>query len=509
MSLYGAAQLVGIVGAGILAQSTARFFGAPGVYGWFSEAIAIGTVSLSMIIAQAVDYWGRKWILVGTAMCGIIGSLIISRAENIATVIAGFCVLGLSYGTQATLSAVVSEVLPRKHRGLGQAAISMSAGASSIVGCLVGGALLNNDDADAYRVYWYITAGLFTISTTAILFCYNPSKRELQLLSLSAKVKQLDWFAAVIILTGLPLFCISLEWSGNPYAWNDAHILAPFIIGISLLAAFSMYEWKFKADGFLHHSMFKDRNLALACIASAMEGLSFFTTNIFLSFEASVLGYNNPFEAGQKLMMTFLISIFAASISGFFITRTRKTKEPLLAGFACLVVYNALMASIKPSSSPNVFWGYPVVAGVGVGVILPTVVVVTQMAAPQEHISLATALSYTFRSLGGAIGVAVNNAIFNNTLSKNLGTRIAAAVLPLGFPASNLGALITAFNSGSLTAIQNVPHISDEILGAGGAAFRESYALAFRYAWIAAACFSAVGIICKSPSVVRVNREEF
>jgi hypothetical protein len=61
-----------------------------------------------------------------------------------------------------------------------------------------------------------------------------------------------------------------------------------------------------------------------------------------------------------------------------------------------------------------------VVLGLGIGCVMQVLVVAVQNAVPQSQLGTATSSSAFFRSIGGAFGVAVFGAIFNNRLAANL-----------------------------------------------------------------------------------------
>lgn len=490
------AQLIAVVGAGFLAQPITELFNESSLSIWPSSIITIFTTVLTPPVSQAADYWGRKWFLVLLMLCGFAGSLIIGRATSMAMVIGGFCVLGMSYGSQSLLFAVVSEVLPRKHRPTAQATVNLTAGLGAVAGLLMGGALLRYNNLENYRVYWYVVAGIFMASSVLCICCYNPPPREAQIaLSTREKLRRLDWIGIGTFTPGLTLFCVGLAWSQNPYTWFDAHILAPFIIGVVLLLAFILYEWRWKSDGMLHHGLFKRRNFPISLGIAFAEGLSFFTCNNYYPFETGLLTGGSLWTVALHFTIVFFASVAFAPVAGLWSSARKVVRSPLFLGVSCLVIFNILMATITPNTNLAVLWGYPVFAGLGLGMILPIVMVAAQMDTPSELISITSGLMTSIRSFGASIGLAINNAIIHNSLSKNLAPKIAEAVLPLGFPQASLPALIGALSSGSATAVEHVPGVTPAIGMAGLAAYKEAYSIAFRNAWITAACFVFVAAI--------------
>ncbi|KAK0391873.1 hypothetical protein NLU13_1371 [Sarocladium strictum] len=492
-ALFG--QMVSLVGSGFLAQTMATFLGDASKAVWFSTSIAIATIALNPPISQAADFWGRKWLMVITNAVAVPGCIIISRAQNIGTCIAGFCIMGLTFGSQSLLYSVVSEILPRKHRGIGQASLNITSGLGAVFALLVGGGLIRHN-VEHFRIYWYIACGVYAIATLGVIIGYNPPPRPLQKsLTTMQKVRSLDWLGFLLMTAGLTLFSIGLQFYGNPYSFQDAAVLGPFIVGVCLLIAFSLYQWLGRSDGLVHHGLFRDRNFAIALVGIFTEGSAFFASNSYFAFEVSILAHVSLFEAAIHFSIFFFGALFFSGLAGVLVDRTKSVREPLIFGFAGLMAYNAAMTSINPGSGQAPFWGLAVLGSVGLGFIITTITIAAQMSAPPELISVTTGLLVTSRSVGGIVGLAVNNAIFINSVKNQVPSHIAKAVLPLGFPPENLQSLIPAMLSNNPALVAKVPGLTPEIGLAAQHGLFEGYAISFRHVWIAATCFCAVGFL--------------
>ncbi|KIW16356.1 hypothetical protein PV08_06407 [Exophiala spinifera] len=504
-ALFG--QLVSLVGSGFLAQTMATALGDTSKAVWFSTSLTIATITLNPPISQAADYWGRKWFLVVTNALAVVGCIVISRSENIATCIVGFCIMGVSFGSQSLMYSVVSEVLPRRYRGIGQGSLNISSAAGGSFALLVGGALVRHN-AYHFRIYWYITCGVYAVATVGVFIGYDPPTRPLQrTLTACQKLRELDWIGFFLITAGLTLFAIGLQFSGNPYSWRDGPVLGPFIVGVCLLITFCLYEWLGRSDGLLHHGLFQDRNFAIALFAIFTEGLAFLTSNSYFAYEVAVLTHVSLFKAVVHFSIFFFGGIICSALAGLMVTRTKSVREPLVFGFAVLLAYNACMISIKSTAGEGFFWAFAVLGSIGLGFILTTITIAAQMSAPPEMISVTTGLLIACRSVGGTIALAVNNAIFSNSINHSVPSQITRAVLPLGFPAQNLTALIHALLSNKPALVAKVPGINQEIaLAAEGALFK-AYAISFRHVWIAATSFCAAGFLASC--LFRNNKSNF
>lgn len=263
--------------------------------------MAIMTVVLGPIVAQAADYWGRKWFLVGLSFSGGLGGLVTARADSMGMAIAGCCLVGTAFGMQPLLHAVVSEVLPRAWRGWAQSINMLSNALGLFGGLAIGGALTRGGDPDGFRRFFYLGMALFWATGLVCVFAYKPPPRELQRLPRREKLGRLDWVGYGLLASGLVLFCLGLSFL-SPYTWRDARVSAPFAIGLVLAIALGVYEGRFKTDGMFHHGLFqRDRNFAIALICIFSEGIGFFAANQYFAFQVSVLP-QAPAQLTAKLM---------------------------------------------------------------------------------------------------------------------------------------------------------------------------------------------------------------
>lgn len=148
-------------------------------------------------------------------------------------------------------------------------------------------------------------------------------------------------------------------------------------------------------------------------------------------------------------------------------------------------------------SSGTAMWGYAVILGIGCGIVLVTIVTAAQLSTPPNLIAITTGLIVAARAVGGAVGLAIYNAIFNSQIATKLPADIAASVLPLGFSPLNLGQLIEAIASQDQAALMKVPGVNLEIIGAAVHGLKEAYLASFKYAWVTAAALCVIAIICK------------
>ncbi|KAL2136145.1 hypothetical protein VTI74DRAFT_5198 [Chaetomium olivicolor] len=487
------AQLVSIVGAGVQGQTIGAHFNDTGKVVWFPGAIGIFTVVLGPIVSQAADYWGRKWFLVILTLLGGVGSCIVSRASSINMAVAGFCIIGLAFGTQPLLHVVTAEILPRRWRGWAQACPSISITLGSLLGLFVGAALNRNSNptADGFRYYYYMTMGCFLLAAIICLVAYNPPPLPTQTqLTQAEKLAKLDWIGFFLFSSGLVLFSVGLSYSKNPYPWCDARVSATFATGIALSLALGAYETWIKRDGLFHHGLFsRNRNFPISLFCISLEGLSFFAVNSYFSFQVSVFYEQDAMLVAVRYSFKFIFTALVSCVTAWYCARYRRVRWSSVVGFAILMAFFVCMATAGRGADHEV-WGYAVLMG---------------LSTPPELLSIASGLFISLRSLGGVVGLAIYNSVFNAEMSY-VAEKVGDAVTGEGLAPENAGAFVAALMKHNETGLAGIPGVTPGIIESGVDALMETYTVAFRNVWITAGCFVAVAAIAAAFLVEEKNQ---
>ncbi len=166
-----------------------------------------------------------------------------------------------------------------------------------------------------------------------------------------------------------------------------------------------------------------------------------------------------------------MVSLLVTSIgSGRAITRTGRYKIFPIIGLFITGVGLALMSLMDVHTSLAVSGVYMLVTGLGTDMVMPVLVLATQNAVEHKDLGVATSGATFFRSLGGALGVAVFGALLTHRLRDTIPAQLTAAGVPpeqiKGGGLSRLGTpdainhlaepIHTAITSGFAEALQTV-----------------------------------------------------
>lgn len=491
------ATIVHIVGSGLLARSIVATVGGSDKIAWLTIVITFHPILLGPPIAQAADLWGRKWIVVIAMAAGTIGCIIVSRSNSIGMAIAGQAIAGFNQVAQGLASAITSEILPRRYRPWAQTAVHIGAGIGALIALYVGGAMCRHS-AEGFRNYWYLAAAIFFVNGAIIAIFYKPPIRELQHLTIKQKIRRFDLPGIGLIITALLGICLGLGWSQNPFGWHNAHVLVPFLVGLVGLGCLGVYYTWLKKDGIVHHGLFKKSpNFLIALICTFCEGVSFFAANNYFAFQVGFVFDRDLLVTGATYSITWFTYMASTVVAGWYCSRTRTLKLPVILSFASIVLFFGLMISVGRSSGTEV-WGYCVFLGIGLGVSINAVVVIAQLSIPNELIATGTSLVLAIRACGATIGLAIYNAIFNAALSANIGPKVTKAALSHGLPPSSLGRFINGLAHEDYAALQSVPGANRQIIEASVVALKEAYLVGFRNVYITATAFGVLALLGKS-----------
>jgi MFS family permease len=140
----------------------------------------------------------------------------------------------------------------------------------------------------------------------------------------------------------------------------------------------------------------------------------------FLPLFLQIVDGASPTSSGLLLLPLMAGLLSASILSGRLITKIGRYKIFPVAGAAIMTVGMLLLAQLQVDTTRLTSSLYMVVIGVGIGTLMPVLVLVAQNSAPPRDIGAATSTATFFRSIGGSVGVAVFGAIFAARLTDEI-----------------------------------------------------------------------------------------
>ena len=231
-----------VLPANTLALINADLGNSPNI-NWVATVWTLGSCIGFLLVGRLSDIFGRKWMVMGTTILGLIGCIIGSCAQNVEMLIGANICNGIAAAGQLSFGIVLGELVPNKYRGPIISLVFFSSMPFAVFGPVIARSFIDNT-ASRWSWSYFIGDILSAITLVLYYFFYHPPKYNQ--LHVSGKTqwqqfKEMDFIGIFLFISGCVLFLIGLSWGGVTYPWASAQTLCTLLIGVGTLAAFGIY----------------------------------------------------------------------------------------------------------------------------------------------------------------------------------------------------------------------------------------------------------------------------
>ena len=356
------------------------------------------------------DIFGRRWLIMFAVGIFVIGSAISGAAPTMGVLIVGRIIQGSGGGgINVVVNIIISDLVPLRDRGKFLAIVFAAISVGTSIGPIMGGIIVQNT---TWRWVFFLNIPVGCASL-ALLFVFLKVS-SVPSSTLKEKLKQIDYGGNVIFITGVSFILVALTYSGTLWAWTSYQTIVSLVFGVFALAGFILYEgsnWCVKPTVPLR--LFGNRTSASAYALTFLHSMLTLLVIYYLPvyFQAALLASTTT--SGVDMLPTVVIMVPLSAISGVLLSKLGRYKPFHYAGFALLALGLGCFITLN-ASSPTVAWVLvQVVAAIGAGLVLSTLLPAVQAELPEGDIAAATGTWAFMRSFGIVWGVSVPAAIFN------------------------------------------------------------------------------------------------
>jgi EmrB/QacA subfamily drug resistance transporter len=390
---------------------------------WVVDAYALGLATVLLASGSLGDLLGRRLIFafgiglfsIASLSCGLAGSPVVL---NVARGIQG---IGAAMMFATSLALIAQEFAPTE-RGTALGLWGATTGFAVAVGPVLGGLITQHLGWECI-FFVNVPVGVFAIAAT--LLRVPEGERDT-----SARI---DW-AGLVTFSGA-LCCLVLALiRGNDEGWGSALIVGLLLASAVLLLAFVAAELR-GSQPMLDLRLFRIPAFTGAQITAFCLHASMFAMFLYLViYIQSVLGYS-PLEAGLRFLPISVLSFVVAPFAGKLAERL-PVRAFLGVGLALVGLGLLLMSGIDASDDWTTLLPGFIVAGIGIGCTNPPLATAAIGVVEPRRSGAASGINSTFRQVGIATGIAALGALFQasvtHDLGHRLGTAVSSGVLPPG-----------------------------------------------------------------------------
>lgn len=368
------------------------------IYSWvFSAYILTSTVTVPLW-GRLSDLYGRKrFILAGIAIF-LVGSALSGAATSMAQLVLFRAIQGLGAGALLPLGmTIIGEIYPLEKRARMQGFFSGVWGLASIIGPLIGGFIT---DQLSWRWVFYINIPFGIAAALLIGLALVEPRDHRQNVSI-------DYAGALTLTALVTLLLITLGQQGL----GEAVMVGLWSVCALFMVLFLALERR-AAEPIVPLSLFRHRIFSVSCANGFFVGMAMFGSLSFIPlFVQGVIG-TTATEAGTALT-PFMLCWVGFSIVGSRMILKIGYRTTALLGVGLLVVGFIGLATLGAQASRLAVMGYLAIAGAGMGFSMVTLLIAVQTSVPRDQLGIATSGTVFFRSIGGAVGVAVMGAVLS------------------------------------------------------------------------------------------------
>ncbi|MCM4084925.1 MDR family MFS transporter [Paractinoplanes hotanensis] len=392
-------------------------------YTWVVTATLLTATASTPIWGKLADLYSKKLLVQIAIVVFVLGSIVAGFSQTAGQLIAARAFQGLGMGgVQALVQVAIAAMIPPRERGRYNGYLGGVMALATVGGPLLGGLIV--DSTLGWRWCFFIGAPIAVIALVVL-------QKTLNLEIIRRADVKIDYLGAGLIAAGVSTLLVWVSFVDSSFAWLSWETGAFVGAGVVLLALAVWVETRV-AEPVVPLDIIKQRNTALAIIASLAVGMAMFGGAVFLGQYFQIGRGYSPTEAGLLTIPMMAGILVSSTVTGRMITKSGRIKPYILAGTIVLVAGFAGL-SMLDHETPLWYVGVAMaLVGAGVGMSMQNLVLSVQNTVSLKDIGAASSTVAFFRSLGGTIGVSVLGAVLARRVSDQITTDLADAGVPAG-----------------------------------------------------------------------------
>jgi EmrB/QacA subfamily drug resistance transporter len=402
----------------------------PAISAQFKDVSLLAWVIAGYMVAMTVavpiygklgDLYGRRKLMLFGMGLFTVASFFCGMAQSMEQLVLARILQGIGAGGMISVSqAIIGDIVPPRERGRYQGYFSSMYAVASVAGPVLGG----------YMTEYLSWRWVFLINLPLGLGAWLVANRTLVGLPVPQRKPIIDYVGTVLMIIGLTALLLGITQVGQGHSWRSAEVLGLLGCAVAVLALFVWHERRAR-EPLLPMHLFANRD-AIFC----------WCTIFFTSFQAISLIVLMPLRfqsvtgAGADSAALHLLPLaIGLPIGAYFAGRrtsvTGRYKPMILTG-ALLMPLSILGMAFSAPQALLMSSLFMLLSGIASGMQFPTSLVGTQNSVAQRDIGVATSTTNLFRSLGGAVGVALMSALLLALLQDSSFAHLAGSAIGEG-----------------------------------------------------------------------------
>ncbi|GAA0458491.1 MFS transporter [Actinoplanes capillaceus] len=366
---------------------------------WTINAYVLTFACALLSLSALADRFGRRKVYAAGLVLFAAASAVAALSPTIGVLIAARAGQGLACAILMPVSlTLISDAFPVEKRGAAIGMWGAFSGLAVAIGPVFGGVVVTG--LDWSWIFWVnVPIGLVAavLTLTRLPETYGPHQ-------------PLDLYGLVLASASAFLLAWGLVRVGS-HGWADTQVVVSLVAGVMLMAVFLLVEGRRRAP-MVRLSLFRNKAFNAASWVNFFMYAPLFGA-LFLMAQFLQIGLgDSPLMAGFHLLAWTGISMFIAPVVGPLADKYGNRLFMVLGMAFQAIGFGWVAAVAEPGIGFLAVLGPLLVAGIGIGIVFPTVANGVMTSVGPELTGIASGTSATLRELGGVFGVALTASVF-------------------------------------------------------------------------------------------------
>ena len=381
------------------------------LYSWVFSAYLLASTVTVPAWGKLSDLYGRRPLYLWAISIFLLGSVLSGQAQSMTQLIIFRAVQGLGAGGLLPLAmTIAAELYTPVERAKVQGYFSGVWGLASIVGPLLGG-IITEQISWRWVFYLNIPFGLAAAIIIGTQFVEEGSE---------GKRREIDVFGMLSFTTSMTLLMLLMVRAGEAFQLLSAASLTLAAGSVVAMILFVRAERR-AVEPLIPVDLLRQRVICCAVINGFFSGMAIFGLISFIPlFVQGVMG-TGATRAGSVLT-PLLMGWVVFSIVGGRLLLWFHFRWVMLAGMLLMVAGFGLLDMMTSQTEIGVVLRNVGLVGSGMGLVMITQIIAVQSSVSRDRLGIATSTAQFFRSIGGAVGVAIMGAV----MARGMTAQIAA-----------------------------------------------------------------------------------
>jgi EmrB/QacA subfamily drug resistance transporter len=394
-------------------------------YTWVITASLLAMTISTPIWGKLSDLFDKKTLVQLSIVVFVLGSVGAGLTQSVIPMMAFRALQGLGMGgLTALVQSIMGTIIAPRNRGRYTGYMGAVMAVATVSGPLLGGVITDNLN---WRWCFFVCVPLAVVALILLQI-------TLHLPALQRRRVTIDYLGAALLAVAAALPMLWVTFAGVDYDWFSWQS-GVFLAGFLAAGALAVFVELRVPEPMVPIRVLRNNTTALMIIASIAVGVAMFGSSTFLTQYFQLAGGNSPTKAGLMTIPLIVAQMLSATIGGQIVSRTGRWKPLMVVGSIMLVIGLGGLGTIDHTTGYLPIAIFMAVMGIGIGTLIQNIVLAVQNTVDVKDIGAASATISFFRSLGGAVGVAVLGAV----LASQVLDKTAAGLQRLGIPMSAAG----------------------------------------------------------------------